>query len=625
MADPSKSAPTFSFGTTATGGTSNQFGMASSNNSTSGGRFGSGAPKPAAAGSNLFGSSNVTPPTSSSTVFGSTPTTSAPQPSFGGGAGTGQSGTLFGSQASGGGGLFGGNTGSTGGFSSFSTPSKPSETPATSTAPSSNLFGGTGTGASSIFGGIGATPATISQAGAVTPAASKPGSGLSFGTVSTTPAGPPPAGGIASDTKARTGFNFAKSQEQKTNSFGGFGTQTSSQTLSSLPAPSNLFAGVSGGSLLRSNKPAESTPATSTSQPTSSFFGTIPVMSGTIPLGGQKPTSDSAPSLFADLIKPSDSVGQTSQAEAPKPADTFSGLGNQKILDTPSSIFSGTSKETTSSATTPPVFSFPSAATTSSAGAQSSVPDSAGTTVSSAPRLFPSLGAETVASPTATGTSAGKPPNVFANLGTAKDNAPATSATSSEAPSSTTAPATGSLFDRIAKPLEPSSSCQPAAQATTATSTAAGGNASKSTNLGASTTGPKPPAQSRLRNKSMDEIITRWASDLAKYQKEFQKQALKVSEWDRMLVENSDKIQKLYGSTLETERATAEVERQLSTVENDQTELEYWLDHYGKQVDEMISSQVGQGDTLQGPDQERERTSVTALHTTNLRLTMMQI
>ena len=77
-----------------------------------------------------------------------------------------------------------------------------------------------------------------------------------------------------------------------------------------------------------------------------------------------------------------------------------------------------------------------------------------------------------------------------------------------------------------------------------------------------------------------------------------------------MLVENSDKIQKLYGSTLEAERATIEVERQLSAVENDQTELEYWLAHYEKQVDELMSTQVGQGDTLQGPDQERERTYV---------------
>ena len=106
----------------------------------------------------------------------------------------------------------------------------------------------------------------------------------------------------------------------------------------------------------------------------------------------------------------------------------------------------------------------------------------------------------------------------------------------------------------------------------------------------------------------MDEIITKWATDLSKYQKEFQNQAQKVQLWDKMLVENSGKIQLLYGHTLEAERATTEVERQLTAVENDQRELEAWIDNYERQVDEMTANQGGQGDGLTGPDQERERT-----------------
>ena len=78
-----------------------------------------------------------------------------------------------------------------------------------------------------------------------------------------------------------------------------------------------------------------------------------------------------------------------------------------------------------------------------------------------------------------------------------------------------------------------------------------------------------------------------------------------------MLVENSEKIQKLYGSTLEAERATTEVERQLSAVESDQETIESWLNHYEKEVDSMIASQQGgQGETISAPDQERERTYV---------------
>jgi nuclear pore complex protein Nup62 len=113
----------------------------------------------------------------------------------------------------------------------------------------------------------------------------------------------------------------------------------------------------------------------------------------------------------------------------------------------------------------------------------------------------------------------------------------------------------------------------------------------------------------------MDEIITRWATDLTKYQKEFREQAEKVAEWDRMIVENGSRVQKLYGSTVDAERATQEIERQLASVEGQQDELSSWLDRYEREVDEMMSKQVGPGESLQGPDQERERTYVPAFIT----------
>lgn len=112
-----------------------------------------------------------------------------------------------------------------------------------------------------------------------------------------------------------------------------------------------------------------------------------------------------------------------------------------------------------------------------------------------------------------------------------------------------------------------------------------------------------------MKNKSMDDIITRWASHLSKYQKEFKEQATKVAEWDRLLVENGDKIQKLYLNTYEAERASNEIEKQLMGVESQQDELENWLNRYEEDVNEMINKQVGQaGEQLGGHDQERERT-----------------
>lgn len=74
------------------------------------------------------------------------------------------------------------------------------------------------------------------------------------------------------------------------------------------------------------------------------------------------------------------------------------------------------------------------------------------------------------------------------------------------------------------------------------------------------------------------------------------------------MVENGDKIQKLYLSTYDAEKQSTEIERQLSNVESQQDELASWLDRYEAEVDDMFQRQVGQGETLQGPDQERERT-----------------
>lgn len=106
----------------------------------------------------------------------------------------------------------------------------------------------------------------------------------------------------------------------------------------------------------------------------------------------------------------------------------------------------------------------------------------------------------------------------------------------------------------------------------------------------------------------MDEIITRWASDLQKYQGEFKGQAEKISKWDRLLIDNGEKIQKLFISTHEAEKATNEIDKQLQSVESQQNELEAFLDKYETDIDGLFEQQIGNSDQLNGPDQERERT-----------------
>lgn len=106
----------------------------------------------------------------------------------------------------------------------------------------------------------------------------------------------------------------------------------------------------------------------------------------------------------------------------------------------------------------------------------------------------------------------------------------------------------------------------------------------------------------------MDDILTRWASDLAKHQKEFQRQAKQVQAWDALLVKNTDKIGKLNAKTFLAERDAAEVEKQLTIVENEQNELEQWLSRYEDTVDQMTKESNGPGGVEGGVDLERQRT-----------------
>jgi len=106
----------------------------------------------------------------------------------------------------------------------------------------------------------------------------------------------------------------------------------------------------------------------------------------------------------------------------------------------------------------------------------------------------------------------------------------------------------------------------------------------------------------------LDEILTRWATDLTKYTKEFKTHAETVARWDQLIVENSSKIDKLYVKTRTCEKQTMSVEMQLAAVENQQNELESWLTKYEHDVDEMLVKEGANPSELGGPDQERERT-----------------
>jgi nuclear pore complex protein Nup62 len=587
-------APKFSFGgpPTTSGSTGSPLFNTANNTGSGGSLFGGGNTK--TDGSSFSFSGFGTPPTASkpeekkSSLFGSAP--------------DGGSGSLFGQQ--GGGSTFPGfklndnqkpneskSTGNhpslfSGGFSSnLQTPAKTTATTSPGANQTSGLFGASTGGAPSIFGNPSSTPS-----GVTTPAPATSAPAFSFGGPSTTPAGPPPSNTFGTGTGTSGGLFGNTTAQQGGGLFGQKQGQQAQQT---------------------------TTASTSSGQPatTSNLFGNS-TGTGSGGLFSNKPTT-TGPSIFQGFNKPSEtsndiSTAPTTTVGAPK---SFFNIGQNSSAPTPSTAApSLLGNPPTSSQAAPPLFSVPASTSSESSASKPVFPfPSQNTATSSAPPSAPAS--------TAADTGAPKP---FLGIGApAASQAPSTGATGSGGlfqfkPTTSAASGSGSssatatsgqpapsLFQGLGTTSTSQAPTTTTAAAPTTTAPATTGPGTST--LGASTAGPVPPAQSRLRNKTMDEILTRWASDLTKYTKEFKTQAETVAMWDQVLVDNMSKISKLYTQTATAEKQTASVEMQLTAVENQQNELDSWLTKYEHEVDEMLAKN-GPSQEVGGPDQERERT-----------------
>ncbi|KAF2471087.1 uncharacterized protein BDR25DRAFT_325363 [Lindgomyces ingoldianus] len=372
------------------------------------------------------------------------------------------------------------------------------------------------------FGNNGATSGTTSNA-PLSLFASKPATtsaSYSPGLFAPASSSSAPAKPLGSTPTSQDSFNFATGSS---NLFGGPSRNTA--------GGSNLF-GVNanqGGPSQQSNTSTSSTLFGTQATPKPSLFnvsGTAPALSTPFSLGST-PAATQPANPPASTGAPPSNIGGGS-------------AGNLFNLGKPNGPTQGSIAATSSA---PPI---------TSAGAT--------------PTLFPGLGNNTTTSsaPASTNTAA---PSMFSGLGSKTTTTSVQPSTSTTTTAPAAAAARGTSGNGTANPPP-------------ATSGPTGGDATKTTTtgLGSSTAGPTPSTQSRLKNKSMDEIITRWAADLSKYQKEFQTQADQVALWDRAIVENSDKVTKLYSKTFQAERDAAE------------QELEAYLDKYEKEVEGMMQN-----------------------------------
>ncbi|KAI9892927.1 MAG: FG-nucleoporin nsp1, partial [Vezdaea aestivalis] len=386
-------------------------------------------------------------------------------------------------------------------------------------------------------------------------------------------------------------------QESSTNSVG---TTTPAQPASSLfsSKPTTQPTALSGA--------PSSAPKASESQPKRSFFGTI----------------GSGTSSSSNL----DSTSASSASVAPPPT-------------IPGSLF-GTSVAKSASITAPPISGSlfgSSAAKPAGSEPPISVPLFGGSSTKPAATQA-STGSSFfgIAAPQSSSIFGKAPPAVSTGL---TSSVPPTSASStlpgsSTAQTSSTKPAAASPFGSIPTPNTSSAASTAGITISTATSssllstsasTAASSTGAPTATVTAPATtpslprisqcsaaGPAPTPESRLNHKSMEEIVQDWSTELSKHQNAFKGQAEQVGEWDRLLIENQDKIGTLYTTTFQAERESTEIERQLTQVESQQTELLSWLEKYEHDVDEKIQHSIGGAESLQGPDQEREQTYLLA-------------
>lgn len=56
---------------------------------------------------------------------------------------------------------------------------------------------------------------------------------------------------------------------------------------------------------------------------------------------------------------------------------------------------------------------------------------------------------------------------------------------------------------------------------------------------------PSVPTPSTLKNKTMEEILNKWTTELAQQTKDFHTQASKVAQWDQQLIENGNKVREI--------------------------------------------------------------------------------
>lgn len=453
--------------------------------------------------------------------------------------------------------------------------------------PTGFSFGNINTNTSSTTGLFG-TPkppgAGTSLFGGTTGGSSTPGgnSGMIFGGTNTSST---PSSGAGTSSSAVTNGSTPSTTPATGGSglFGGgpsgpFGGALGATSTAGLTTP----AAKPPGGLFATSSAAPAAPAAPLTQPSSGLFG------------GPKPESANTPSS----IFGGGGSSAASTTPATKPPQSL--FGNAQTSSNPSTstvgLFTASKPAGTSSSLGSGNASTPVSTQPSSSVPSSGLFGSGMTSTPSASRGTPSAAAASSSLFGTATTQASKPedtPAVSTTPGLFGQPATAATLASTSATAASGTPTTSSLFGTTLT--------SNAGTAQAAITPAAGG-------LSSGQAATQPPLQSRLKNKSMEEIIGRWTSDLEKYRAEFISQAEEIKKWDAVLITNGDKLVNLSAETTEAEKTQARMDTVLQQLENEQEELGTALDYYESQIKDFFDAQFGSAEGMQPADQEREKT-----------------
>lgn len=456
-------------------------------------------------------------------------------------------------------------------------------------------FGSTTSGGFSF-----ATPASTSA-----PASTLQNKGFAFGSSSSTLPSSGLSFGTPSTQQISSGFNAG--------STGASGFTFSGQPSTTTPATSSMTLGGTAASVAASpltlGKPAASTgPTTSgftlggaTALPTGLFGSrpgglSDPTPSQGLSFGGAKTT---APTIGASMPAFSFAGGSTAP---PSLASTGLSLTSNTLGSAvPSSgLTLGSGQKTTTVGGLTLGGKFPSTfstASTSSANTGLNFASFKPVSTTATPLLTSLSGsAKTTAAPTTSATSEGLT-FVSGKLPTAS-----TAAVSTAAGLPGTA---GFQFGTgTTRTTTSTTSLSTAPTTTTTTSAGVGTITITSSAPSSSTTSSATSSVPQLTYKQLEELINKWTLDLTEYEKTFLDQAAEVNAWDRLLMENGEKITELNAGVENVKAEQDRLDQELDFIMAQQKELEEML----KPLEDAVKDGNTGGRQLQQADKERDVT-----------------